>query len=192
MTSARILVVGGGFAGIACARRLERLLAPGEAELALVTPLSYELYLPLLPQVAAGVLTPQPVAVSLRRSLNRTRIVPGTAIGVDTQAKVCMIRLITDDVAEEPYDHVVLAADSVTRAFDIPGVTAEARGMKTLAEAVALRGPGPHHLATKSHPVMCGCRPTGSRFRDGACARAVSPAWALCRVIAGRVSSGVG
>jgi NADH dehydrogenase len=139
MSPTRILVVGGGFAGITCARRLERLLAPGEAELALVTPLSYELYLPLLPQVAAGVLTPQSVAVSLRRSLRRTRIVPGTAIGVDPQAKVCTIRLITDEVAEERYDHVVLAAGSVTRAFDIPGVPAEAHGMKTLAEAVAMR-----------------------------------------------------
>jgi NADH dehydrogenase len=139
MTPARILVVGGGFAGIACARRLERLLAPDEVELALVTPLSYELYLPLLPQVAAGVLTPQSVAVSLRRSLRRTRIVPGTAIGVDPGAKVCAIRLITDEVTEERYDHVVLAAGSVTRGFDIPGVPAEAHGMKTLAEAVALR-----------------------------------------------------
>jgi glycine/D-amino acid oxidase-like deaminating enzyme len=65
--------------------------------------------------------------------------VPGTAIGVDPGAKVCAIRLITDEVTEERYDHVVLAAGSVTRGFDIPGVPAEAHGMKTLAEAVALR-----------------------------------------------------
>ncbi|CAM5243118.1 hypothetical protein SMICM304S_07027 [Streptomyces microflavus] len=45
--------VGAGFAGVECVRRLERRLAPGEAEIALVTPFSYQLYLPLLPQVAS-------------------------------------------------------------------------------------------------------------------------------------------
>ena len=139
MTRPRILIVGGGFAGIACARRLERVLAPDEAELAVVTPLGYELYLPLLPQVAAGVLTPQSVAVSLRRVLRRTRIVPGAALGVDPEAKVCVVRLITEQEVHERYDLVVLASGSVTRSFDIPGVPEHAHGMKTLAEAVAMR-----------------------------------------------------
>jgi NADH dehydrogenase len=136
----RILVVGAGFAGVECVRRLERRLAPGEAQITLVTPFSYQLYLPLLPQVASGVLTPQSVAVSLRRSRrHRTRIVPGGAIGVDTQAKVCVIRKITEEIVNEPYDYIVLAAGSVTRTFDIPGLLDHARGMKTLAEAAYVR-----------------------------------------------------
>ncbi|MEU0750805.1 NAD(P)/FAD-dependent oxidoreductase, partial [Streptomyces albogriseolus] len=68
VTRPRILVVGAGFAGVECVRRLERRLTPGEAELTLVTPMSYQLYLPLLPQVASGVLTPQSIAISLRTS----------------------------------------------------------------------------------------------------------------------------
>ncbi|MFD5143059.1 NAD(P)/FAD-dependent oxidoreductase [Streptomyces sp. NPDC058401] len=140
MTRPRIVVVGAGFAGVACVRRLERKLSPGEAEILLVTPLSYQLYLPLLPQVASGVLTPQSVAVSLRRSQRyRTRIVPGGAVGVDTRAKVCVIRKITGELVDQPYDHLVLAPGSVTRTFDIPGLTEHGRGMKTLAEAAHLR-----------------------------------------------------
>ncbi|MEV3930500.1 MULTISPECIES: NAD(P)/FAD-dependent oxidoreductase [unclassified Streptomyces] len=140
MARPRILVVGAGFAGVECVRRLERTLAPGEAEIALVTPFSYQLYLPLLPQVASGVLTPQSVAVSLRRSRrHRTRIVPGGAIGVDTKAKVCVVRKITDEIVNEPYDYIVMAAGSVTRTFDIPGLVDNARGMKTLAEAAYIR-----------------------------------------------------
>ena len=139
MERPRILVVGGGFAGVECARRLERKLAPGEADIAIVAPFSYELYLPLLPQVAAGVLTPQSVAVSLRRMLNRTRIIPGGAIGVDPRAKVCVIRKITDEIVNEEYDYIVLAPGSVTRSFDIPGLADHARGMKTLAEAAFVR-----------------------------------------------------
>ncbi|MFJ9694474.1 NAD(P)/FAD-dependent oxidoreductase [Kitasatospora sp. NPDC101183] len=139
MERPRILIVGGGFAGLECARRLERKLSPSEAEISLVTPFSYQLYLPLLPHVAAGVLTPQSVAISLRRSLRRTHIVPGGAIGVDPESKVCVVRKITDEVIAQKYDILVLAPGSVTRTFDIPGLTDYARGMKTLAEAAYVR-----------------------------------------------------
>ncbi|MER6216868.1 MULTISPECIES: NAD(P)/FAD-dependent oxidoreductase [unclassified Streptomyces] len=140
MTRPRILVVGAGFAGVECVRRLERRLAPAEADIALVTPNSYQLYLPLLPQVASGVLTPQSVAVSLRRSSRyRTRIIPGGAVGVDTRAKVCIVRKITGELTEQAYDYLVLAPGSITRTFDIPGLVENARGMKTLAEATYLR-----------------------------------------------------
>jgi NADH:ubiquinone reductase (H+-translocating) len=140
VTRPRILVVGAGFAGVGCVRRLERKLSPDEAEITLVTPSSYQLYLPLLPQVASGVLTPQSIAVSLRRSRKyRTRIIPGGAIGVDVAAKVCVIRTITDQIVNEPYDHIVLAPGSITRTFDIPGLTDNAYGMKTLAEAAYIR-----------------------------------------------------
>ena len=133
-------MVGAGFAGVGCVRRLERRLTPDEADLSLVTPFSYQLYLPLLPQVASGVLTPQSIAVSLRRSKKyRTRIIPGGAIGVDTKAKVCVIRKITGEIVNEPYDRIVLAPGSVTRTFDIPGLADSARGMKTLAEAAYVR-----------------------------------------------------
>jgi NADH dehydrogenase len=140
VTRPRILVVGAGFAGVGCVRRLERRLGPNEADLTLVTPFSYQLYLPLLPQVASGVLTPQSIALSLRRSRKyRTRIIPGGAIGVDLKAKVCVIRTITDEIVNEPYDYIVLAPGSVTRTFDIPGLTDHAFGMKTLAEAAYIR-----------------------------------------------------
>ncbi|MFF0109982.1 NAD(P)/FAD-dependent oxidoreductase [Streptomyces hirsutus] len=140
VTRPRILVVGAGFAGVECVRRLERKLSPEDVRITLVTPISYQLYLPLLPQVASGVLTPQSVAVSLRRSAKyRTRIIPGGAIGVDLKAKVCVIRSITGRIVNEPYDYIVLTPGSVTRTFDIPGLTEHAFGMKTLAEAAYIR-----------------------------------------------------
>lgn len=64
----------------------------------MVTPADRKLYLPLLPHVAAGVLTPQAIAVSLRRLLKCTVIVPGNAIGVggpvDTAAKAVFVKEI--------------------------------------------------------------------------------------------------
>jgi len=62
----RVLIVGAGFAAFHCARRLERVLAPGEAQVTLASPVDYMLYSPLLPHVAAGILGPADIAVPLR------------------------------------------------------------------------------------------------------------------------------
>ncbi|MFF2362859.1 NAD(P)/FAD-dependent oxidoreductase [Streptomyces sp. NPDC058122] len=139
MQGPNIVIVGAGFAGVEAARSLERTLAPGEARVTLISPTSYQLYLPLLPHVAAGVVTPQSVAPSLRRILPRTALVPGGVIGVDPEAKVCVVRKITGELVDLRYDYLVLTPGSVTRTFDIPGLAEEARGMKTLAQAVYLR-----------------------------------------------------
>ncbi|UNO38702.1 NAD(P)/FAD-dependent oxidoreductase [Streptomyces sp. MST-110588] len=139
MERPRVLIVGGGFAGVECARALEHGLPAREAEITLVTPNNYQLYLPLLPHVAAGVLTPQSIAPSLRRILRRTRIVPGGVIGIDAASKVCVVRLITGETTDVHYDRLVLTPGSVTRSFDIPGLSEHARGMKTLAEAAYVR-----------------------------------------------------
>ncbi|MFD0068076.1 NAD(P)/FAD-dependent oxidoreductase [Streptomyces sp. NPDC056690] len=139
MATPRILIVGGGFAGMECAHKLEKILKPGEAQLRLVSPFDHQLYLPLLPQVASGVLTPQSVAVPLRRMLRHTGIVPGGAVGVDPEAKAVVVRKINGETVVERYDYLVLTPGSVTRQFDIPGVDQYAVGVKTLAEAAWIR-----------------------------------------------------
>ncbi|MET7775839.1 MULTISPECIES: NAD(P)/FAD-dependent oxidoreductase [Streptomyces] len=139
MDAPNIVIVGGGFAGVECARGLEHALQPGDARVTLVSPTDYQLYLPLLPHVAAGVVTPQSVAPSLRRILRRTTFLPGGVIGVDPASKRCVVRKITGEFVDLSYDYLLLTPGSVTRTFDIPGLLDEARGMKTLAQAVYLR-----------------------------------------------------
>ena len=138
MNRPRVLVIGAGFAGFHCARQLERKLEAHEAEVALVTPRNYLIYSPLLPQVAAGLLSPMGVAIPLRRTLHRTRLVPGAVIGLDLDARACVVRTITGETRVERYDLLVLAPGNVTRTFNIPGLARYARGMKMLAEAVFL------------------------------------------------------
>ncbi|MFF3906568.1 NAD(P)/FAD-dependent oxidoreductase [Streptomyces sp. NPDC001848] len=139
MAVPRILIIGGGFAGMETARRLERILKPAEAAIRLVAPYSHQLYLPLLPHVASGILTPQSVAVPLRRLLHRTLLLPGQAVGVDPSAKAVVVHKINGETTVEHYDYLVLTPGSVTRQFDIPGVDRHAVGMKTLAEAAWVR-----------------------------------------------------
>ncbi|MFC7219262.1 NAD(P)/FAD-dependent oxidoreductase [Streptomyces polyrhachis] len=139
MAAPRILIVGGGFAGMEAAHKLQKLLKPGEARLILASPFDYQLYLPLLPQVASGVLTPQAVAVALRRILRHTELLPGGAVGIDTDAKAVVVKKITGELVVEPYDYLVLAPGSVTRKFDVPGLEEYGVGVKNLAEAMWIR-----------------------------------------------------
>ena len=135
--SARIVVVGGGFAGAGVARRLERRVP--DADVRLVCPDDYMLYLPLLPQVAAGVLPPRASVVSLARRLPRTTLVPGRVVGVDLDARRVVVQSITGRQEVLDYDRLVLAPGSVTRTMEVPGLREHGRGMKTLAEAAFLR-----------------------------------------------------
>ena len=135
----RIVVVGAGFAGLACVRRLEKRLTPEQAHILLVDPSSASLYLPLLPQVASGVLAASSVAVPLARLLKQTIRVPGGALGVDLAARTLYVKKITGEDEALRYDYLVLAPGSVTRTFDIPGLAEHARGMKTLKQALNLR-----------------------------------------------------
>ena len=138
MSKPRVLIVGAGFAGLHCARELERLLPPSEVALTLASPVDYMLYSPLLLQVAAGVITPQAATVSLRRALRRTLRAPCSITGIDLDARICVARAVTGEVHTVPWDYLVLCPGSVTRTFGTPGGERYGRGMKTLAQAIHL------------------------------------------------------
>ncbi len=134
----RVVVVGGGFVGFHTLRHLQRRLPRDAAELVLVNPFDYLLYSPLLPEVATGVVEARHIAVSLRRTLPRVRLVLGRASAVDLAGRtVTVTRAGTTERLD--WDHLVMAPGSITRQFDIPGVPEHARGLKTLVEAVWLR-----------------------------------------------------
>ncbi|WP_083913515.1 NAD(P)/FAD-dependent oxidoreductase [Nocardia concava] len=139
MAPAKIVIIGGGFAGVECARYLERRLKPDEADVQLVTPDAGLLYLPLLPQVASGTLNPRSVSVPLRRVLRRTEVVPGMAVGVDPKTRQVIVRRHSGEECAYEFDQLVLAPGSITRIQDVPGLHEHGFGMKTLSEAMYLR-----------------------------------------------------
>jgi NADH:ubiquinone reductase (H+-translocating) len=134
-----ILVVGSGFAGFHCVRRLERLLSPEAAEIVLASPIDYLLYAALLPQVAAGVIEPRHLAVALHGTLERTRVVLSHVVTVDVRAQTATLRRPDGSTEQLGWSRLVLAPGSVTRTFNTPGVVEHAKGLKSLAEAVYLR-----------------------------------------------------
>jgi NADH dehydrogenase len=136
----RIVVLGGGFAGVAVARRLEKKLRRDEAEIALVSRDNFTLFTPMLPEVSSGGLEPRHVATPVRAQLRRTTFVLGEIAEVDLAQRAVEARHpITGDVTRLEYDHIVLALGSVTSTFGIPGVAEHALPLKTLEDAETLR-----------------------------------------------------
>jgi NADH dehydrogenase len=134
-----VLVVGAGFAGFHCMRRLEKHLPPDAAELLLATAADYLLYSPLLPNVAAGVVEARHIAVGLHTALDRARILLGHVVAVDVGGHTATLLRPDGSTEELAWDRLVLAPGGVSRTFDIPGVAEHALGLKTLAEAAYLR-----------------------------------------------------
>ena len=133
----RIVIVGAGFAGYTCARRLSRQLA-GTATVTLINPIDYFLYLPLLPQVAGGVIEPRRVTVSLPDTLRHVELILGTAGAIDFTKRTVGYVDAEGRSGEVGYDRLVLTVGSVNKLLPIPGLTDNAHGFRGMPEALYL------------------------------------------------------
>ena len=137
---ARILILGGGFAGLATARKLEALLRPGEASIVLVSRENFSLFTPMLPEVGSGNLETRHVVTPVRAQLKRTTFVLGDVKHVDLAAKTVDVEhVIAKSKRTLAYDHLVFALGSVNSTFDLPGIAEHSIPYKTLEDADRLR-----------------------------------------------------
>lgn len=138
MARPRIVIVGAGFAGFETARTLSRL-SRGAADIVIINPTDYFLYLPLLPEVAAGILEPRRVSVSLAAALPGVRVILGEADGFDFSARTVAYRDPDGGKGSVSYHRLVIAAGSVNKLLPVPGVTEYAHGFRGIPEALFLR-----------------------------------------------------
>lgn len=132
----RVVIVGGGFAGMACVMGLGRT----PVEITLIDRRNFHLFQPLLYQVATGGLSPANIAAPLRSIVKRqrnVRTIQGEVSGFDLAAKEVQL----SDGTRAPFDSLVVATGSTHHYF---GKDAEwshfAPGLKTIEDATAIRG----------------------------------------------------
>jgi NADH:ubiquinone reductase (H+-translocating) len=134
-----VVIVGSGFTGFECARRVARRLRKTDVDVTIISPVDYMLYTPLLPDVAGGVVDARFVTIPLAGTLHGVRKIRGRVESVD----FAQHRLTFTDLEQRSrslsWDRLVLTPGSVTRLFDIPGLAQYARGLKSTAEALYLR-----------------------------------------------------
>jgi len=137
----RVLILGGGYAGMRTAQRLEQLHARNpNLEITLVSQSNFLLFTPMLAEVAASALAAQHISTPLRAVCPRTRFLHATVEAIDPDAQTVQVRATpTSPVKTIPYDQLVLALGSVPNFYDLPGLEANAFTLKTLKDATDLR-----------------------------------------------------
>ena len=131
----RVVVVGGGFAGLYAARSLG--IDP-EVRLTLIDRRNFHLFQPLLYQVATGALSPGDIAQPLRSVLRKQRnttVILGEAVGLDPERREVHMA----DGGPIAYDTLIVATGAHHTYFDHPEWAAVAPGLKTIEDATEIR-----------------------------------------------------
>jgi NADH dehydrogenase len=134
-----VLILGGGFAGVYAAKRLEKVL-PRDARITLVNNENYFVFQPLLAEVVGASLEPTHVISPLRHMLKHTRVVRGTVLAIEPDPRrVEICELESGKCTWLEGQHIVLALGSIVDASKTPGMAEHALLMKNLADALRLR-----------------------------------------------------
>jgi NADH dehydrogenase len=144
----RVVIVGGGFAGVFTAQALEQALGDRQdVEVLLISRENYFVFQPMLPEIISGTIGILDTVSPLRRLLPRTAIHVREVEAIDLdRRRVQLAPGLHPHTHEIPYDHLVLAPGTVTDFRGLPGLPEHALPFKNLADALELRSRVIHAL----------------------------------------------
>jgi NADH dehydrogenase len=139
----RIVILGGGFAGMRVAEYLEEELG-ASVSIRLVSETNALLFTPMLAEVAGSSLEPSHITTPLRSSLHSTEFIRATVAGIDLVARRVMLAQGGAGKSEDrrqdiPYDHLVLALGAVSNYLGMPNLEKFSFNFKTLFDAIRIR-----------------------------------------------------
>jgi len=132
----KLVIIGGGFAGLTLAKGLERTM-PLDWDIYLLSKTNFITYNPLLPEVIGASILPSHVQAPFRLVLKRTRIRMVTVDNIDYQEKV--VHYHNDRQASLSFDQLVLAAGVQANTNMIPGLNEHTLPLKTVGDALQIR-----------------------------------------------------
>jgi NADH:ubiquinone reductase (H+-translocating) len=160
MQRKRIVIVGGGFGGVQCARTLARKLRSGHDEIVLFDRQNHLVFSPLLAEVVGSSINPMDVVVPLRQLLPHVFCRTETVTGVDLDGNRVKYDAEDGHPAQIEFDQLVLACGSQTNLNVVPGMADHAFALKTVADAARLRS----HLVSQMELAEVAASPQRSRL----------------------------
>jgi NADH:ubiquinone reductase (H+-translocating) len=141
MKTTKIVIAGGGFAGLYAAMHFDKRLARrADVEVTLISRENFILFTPLLHEVAAGDLYPGDIVNPLRRILRHVKFIDADVQAIDLNARrIHCIASVADREFEFEFDHLLLTLGSETNFFNMDGVRDWSVTMKSLSDAALLR-----------------------------------------------------
>jgi NADH dehydrogenase len=143
--SKRIVILGGGFAGMRTAECLEEKLGTDfSVSVTLINQTNALLFTPMLAEVAGSSLEPSHISTPLRSTLHRTDFIRGVVTHVDLEKRVVLVRNNTsvEDTSSQreiPYDHLIFALGSISNYLGMANVEKCAFNFKSLLDAIRIR-----------------------------------------------------
>ena len=134
----RVVIVGGGFGGLAAAKALKK----ARVNVILIDRTNHHLFQPLLYQVATSVLTPGQIGSPIRGIIGRnpnTTVILGDVRGVDKDKRCVFVSSVDRENVTVEYDFLILATGVTHSYFGHNEFAQFAPGLKSLADAVAIR-----------------------------------------------------
>jgi NADH dehydrogenase len=134
----RVVIVGSGFGGLFAAKHLKR----ADVDVTLIAKTTHHLFQPLLYQVATGILSVGEIAPATRiilRKQKNAQVLLGDVVGIDLKNKTVTSKLL-DWERVTPFDSLIVAAGAQQSYFGNDQFEAFAPGMKTVDDALELRG----------------------------------------------------
>ncbi|HXH49157.1 MAG TPA: NAD(P)/FAD-dependent oxidoreductase [Terriglobia bacterium] len=137
----RVLILGGGFAGLYAAAELEKTLARDpQVEINLVNRENFFLFTPMLHEVAASDLDLTTIVNPVRKMLRRVNFFAGEVKGIDLASRKVTVTHGFDNHSHVlEYDYLIIGLGSITNFYNLPGLEERALTMKSLGDAIILR-----------------------------------------------------
>ena len=157
--SKKILILGGGFAGISVLRELESSFKhDDDIQMTLVNEDNFFLFTPMLPELASGMIRPSAISIPLRMVCKKTEFIQAKVSSIDLKSKLVAITRPFDGMVRVlSYDYLVIAMGSTTNFFGNKRIEKHAFTIKTIQDAIGIKTHLIHMLEiadTEKNPAL--------------------------------------
>ncbi len=137
----KILILGGGFAGISVLQQLQKIFKNNKSvKISLVNEDNFFLFTPMLPEIASGIIHPSDISIPLRTFCRNEKFYQAKVSAIDMKNKlVAITRTFDSKVKILDYDYLVIALGSTTNYFGNKRIEKHSFTMKTIQDAIAIK-----------------------------------------------------